>query len=195
MPDSSTGGFLIPAGAPAPVPLEDAALEDFISTLLVGLTGFDQSLVRPAWQPEPPDTPSFSTNWVAHAIIDSDPDVFGVELHEVAGNGDDVLIRHELITWRIYCYGPAAWATAGLIRDGLQIAQNREALVASGFGLVECGRAMNAPTLAKDRFRKRVDLPLVMRREIQRQYSVLQLASVVGTLSSDALQNQSINRP
>ncbi len=195
MPDSSVAGFLVPAGAPAPVPLEGAALEDFISVLLVGLTGFDQSLVRPAWQPEPPDMPAAGTNWVAHAIIDSDPDVNAVEMHEVAGNGDNLLIRHEVITWRVSCFGPGAWATAGAIRDGLQIAQNREALVASGFGLVECGRAVPAPVLVKDRFRYRVDLSLAMRREIQRQFSVLSLLGEVGTLSSEVLQNQSLNRP
>lgn len=191
--DSSTGGFLAPAAAP--LPLQDAALENFISALLIGLTGFDQSLVRPAWQPEPPTTPTIGDDWVAHQIIDSEPDVNAVELHEATGDGDSLLIRHEEITWRISSIGPNAWATAGLIRDGLQIAQNREALVAAGYGLVECGRAIPAPTLVKDRFRYRVDFSLVIRREIQRQYPVLQLLSEVGTLSTDVLQNQSINRP
>lgn len=195
MPDSSVAGYLLPAVAPAPVPLEGAALEDFISTMLIGVSGLTQDLVRPGWQPEAPDTPPLGTNWLAHAITDSDPDVYAVEMHEPTGNGDDLELRHETITWTISCFGPGAWALAGLVRDGLQIAQNREVLVSNGFGLVECGRARPAPVVVKDRYRYRVDMPLVMRREIQRQYPVLQLVAEVGTLSTEVLQNQSINRP
>src|SRR5258708_23475358 len=135
--DSSVAGFLAPAGAP--LPLQDSALEDFISTLLAGLTGFNQANVRPAWQPEPPDTPAVGTDWVAHQIIDSVPDVNAVELHEPTGQGDSLLIRHEEITWRISCIGPNAWATAGLLRDGPQIPQNRAALLAPGYRPLECG--------------------------------------------------------
>lgn len=194
--DSSTGGYLVQQLTPfwqqnpplGPLlALEGTVLEDFISALLVGLTGLDQTLVRPAWQPEPPNTPALGSDWVAHQIIDSDPDFNAVELHNDDGQGNmnDTFIRHEEITWRLSCIGPNAWKYAGLIRDGLQVEQNRAVLISVGMGLVECGRATPAPMLVKDRYRYRVDLSLTLKREIQRTVPIDSLASASGTLKSD----------
>lgn len=63
---STTGGFLPPA--PAPAPLEGAALMDAIQAWVVGVTGMDGKLVRPAWQPEPPVVPEAGASWAAFRL-------------------------------------------------------------------------------------------------------------------------------
>ena len=61
--DSSSGGYLLPASAPAP--LEGLDLLRFVQQWIVGVSGLPGEQVRPRWQPEPPDIPQAGTCWAA----------------------------------------------------------------------------------------------------------------------------------
>jgi hypothetical protein len=139
-PDSSTGGYLAPTSGP----IEDDALLDLIQGAIVGITGITGQLVRPRWQLEPPDAPDVGTNWCAFGIVDRDQDTFGVEQWNPEA-GNETVIRHETINILASFYGPGCDGLAMQLRDGLILAQNREALGGQGLEFISCGKPQRAP--------------------------------------------------
>lgn len=180
---SATGGYLVPSNSE---PLEDDALTDFLQALVVGVTGMAGSLMRPRWQAEPPNLPSFGTTWGAVGVVATRPDVNGVELHDPNGDGSDVVIFHEEIDFMVSLYGPLNETMANRIRSGLQTAQNREPLTLAAMGLVRISGNTKTSELIKERWLPRTDLTVTLRREIRRVYPVLNLESASGTLVTAA---------
>jgi hypothetical protein len=174
MPNTSaSGGYLLPAAAPAPV--EGDAFEDFLHDVIQGITGMDATLIRPRWQDEPPNMPQASNTWCAFGIASWIPDTYAIEELDPAGDGSVNLIRHETDELLASFYGPDAQRYASYLRDGLQVSQNRAALVAAGVGLVRTGNVVQVPSLVKERWQRRVDLPITVRRQILRNYPVMYL--------------------
>lgn len=191
---SATGGYLVPA--PSPAPLEGQDFNRFLQQIVVGITGMEGNLVRPRWQPEPPNWPAVGSDWAALGIIGRKADTFAVELHDPNGDGSSELRRHEEVELLVSFYGPNADLNAELLRDGLQISQNREVMQLASMNLVETGECLAVPSLEKDKWLYRVDLRVVIRRQIRRVYPVLNLLSANGTLNTDEpLQSVSINTP
>src|ERR1700694_2060232 len=130
MTDSSTGGYLIPSAAPAP--LEGQALLDFLQGVIVGITGLAGTMVRPVWQSGPPNIPDAGTAWCAFRITTRPSSTFPHVKHDPAGQGADALQRHEALHVLCSFYdlgsGGQADGLAALLRDGLSIPQNREIL-------------------------------------------------------------------
>lgn len=185
---SATGGYLIPEVLPAP--LEDAALDDFLQTVLVGVTGLDPTLVRPRWQEIVPDLPDRSVDWCGFGVISRKSDTFAYIGHDgllSQAEGADLLQRHEELNLRASFYGPNCQYYGTLLRDGLEIPQNREQLFLAGMGLVSVGDVERAPELVKNIWLSRADLPIVIRRQVLREYPVLNLLSMQGTLATPAI--------
>lgn len=186
--NSSTGGYLTPDGVIAP-PLEDDALDDFLGDVVAGITGLDRdTAVRPRWQQEPPNLPARTINWVAVGVARRTADTNAVELHDptaASGAGADTIIRHEDLELICSFYGPRCQAIGSALRDGLAVAQNREALLAAGMALVSVSDLTKAPEMIKSAWYNRADLTVVVRREVRREYSVLSLLSAVGELITD----------
>jgi hypothetical protein len=187
---SATGGPLAPNPTPAPQPLEGQALLTFLQGWMVGILGISGTLVRPRWQPEPPNIPTEGTAWVALGITARPSDTYPF-IGRVAGVIDaDQLQRHEQLNILCSFYdlgsGGQADSLAAILRDGVAVPQNRELLAANGMGLTEIGEPLTVPSLLKQRWLYRVDLPLVVGRQIVRQYPVLSLQSAVGTLVAEA---------
>lgn len=185
--DSSSGGYLAPS--PATPPLEGQALLDFIQGTIAGITGLDGTLVRPYAQSEPPNLPSEGNAWCAFKIASRKTDTFAFVQHNADGNGSDALQRNEELTILASFYdlgsGGAADGLASLLRDGLQIPQNREALTLQSFDLVRTTDLVAVPVMVKSRWLYRVDMEVIMRRRISRLYPILNVLSVQGTIVSD----------
>jgi hypothetical protein len=182
MPNTSaTGGYLLPD--PTTNPIDDGALDAFLQAIVVGVTGLAGSLVRPRWQPEPPNLPDYGTDWAAIGVTDYEPDDFAVEIWNPNTLSTD-LQRQEKLSILVRFYGPNARSYSGLFRDGLQLDQNREQLYINGFALVNTGRPLRVPELIKDRWLDRVDIPWTCRRAIDRNYQVLSLVSAGITLEA-----------
>lgn len=198
--NSSTGGYLAPAGSPAP--LEGQALNRFIQGWVVGITGLAGSMVRPRWQPEPADIPDAGDAWAAIGITERPSDTFPYVGHDPAGgtgDGADNLQRHEMlgVLASFYDLGTNGLADyyASLLRDGAAIAQNRETLETSGFNLIDVGDMTTVPSLLKSRWLYRVDLPFRLRRAIARSYPVLNVETGIVTIveQNAAGENVTIN--
>ncbi|UNA00774.1 hypothetical protein ZHS_18 [Edwardsiella phage vB_EpM_ZHS] len=158
-----------------PNPLEDDALIDAMQATVVGVTGLDPTLVRPRNQPAPPNLPDFSLNWASLGLTVTDSDSYAF-VRQV--NDTDMELEHDQeITLLAIFYGSSAQSYVGLLRDGLQIEQNRWALGALGVKLVSTGRERHIPSLLKEIWQQRYDLPVVWRRRVRRVYKS---ASVIG---------------
>lgn len=185
--DSSSGGYLAPGASPAP--LEDAALVAFLQGIFVGITALSGDLVRPRWQQTPPNQHAIGTNWMAFGIMNRKADTFAYEMHAPAlngGNGNDYLTRNEELEILCSFYGTSADTSAALVRDGLQVGQNREAMLLAGMGLIECGDIISVPDIVNSQWVYRVDMPVRLRRAIVRTYPILHLLSAPGSVTDSA---------
>lgn len=183
--DSSTGGYLQPL-ATSP-PLEDAALDAVFQQLVAGLTGLPGSMVRPRWQPVVPKQPEPTQNWCAIGVTEDDPDDYPAVIHQSTGNGHDNFYQHETLNVLASFYGPNSMSFAKLARNGLYIAQNREALMAAGFDVLEAKRITAAPELVNQQWIRRYDLTIRIRRQVVRAYPVLNILSADGTLEAGSV--------
>ncbi len=175
---SATGGYLLPSttsGLPGSL-----TLDQFIQTVLVGISGIDGTLVRPRWQEAPPANPPLSTNWIAFGVALDAPDIYAY----VGVNPDTSVSSQRQQGLEVQCcfYGPNAIDNATLVCDGFQIQQNLEALRAANMGFVETGQILHVPELVNERYINRYEMAVVLRREIQRTYPILSIVSATGTI-------------
>jgi hypothetical protein len=184
---SSAGGFVHPDITPAP--LDGLHLNDFLQAVFVGLTGLDGTLVRPAFQPEPGNTPDAGVAWMAFQYTSRPIDVFPALIHHPEGDGYDEFQRHEElhVLCSFYDLGSSGLADeyCGLLRDNLMIPQNAEVFTQAGMGVAMVGDKTVVPLLKQMRWQYRVDLPLIVRRAVVRNYPILNLLQAVGTLTTD----------
>lgn len=183
MPNTSaTGGPLAPL--PSPAPLDGQELLDKIQEWVVGVTGMEGTLVRPSWQPEPPNVPTAGEAWCALAIKRRPFDNYPAVVH---GDNVDHFQRHERLDVLASFYdlgsGGEADALAGLLRDGCMVAQNLEALLP--IRLETVGDYIAVPALLKTRWQYRADLDITLIRQIDRDYRVLDLLGADITIQSD----------
>lgn len=177
MPNTSaTGGYILPNGTPA-APLQDLALVLVFQRLVVGVTGLPGDMVRPRWQPNPPNMPNNGVSWVALGISAQTPQGFPYIEHDGTGDGRDLFQRQETVTVLGSFYGPDAGKNAGLVSDGLMVEQNRYELVENRIGLVYVDEARAVPSLINNQWYNRLDMPITVNREILRAYPVLNLLS------------------
>lgn len=181
---SATGGYLAPASSPAP--LEGEGLLAFLQGVVVGITGLPGDMVRPRWQAEPPNIPAAGSVWAAIGVTTRPTDAYAYTRELNTGTE---LQRHEEmdLLCSFYDLGSTGQADAmcALLRDGFQIAQNREPLFRNGMGLVHTDDAVAVPSLLKMRWLYRVDMNVKLRRVILRNYPVLTILSEVGTLKAN----------
>lgn len=172
---SATGGYLTPVGTAAPA--EDVELDRILQGMVKGITALPGPMVRPRWQQEIPKQPEPSANWCAIGVTDSKSDANPSITHNGTGDGADWYSRHEALTVLASFYGPESKAFAGLLRDGIYIPQNREALRTHRMVFVSASEVKPVPELVNQQWIRRYDLFLEMRREIVRTYPVLNILS------------------
>lgn len=177
MPNTSaTGGYLQPASTATPV--ADLDLDLVVQALVAGVTGLPGDRVRPRWQPTQPRMPEITVDWCAVGVTVTDTERGTAYInHDGTAEGHDDLVRHEQLEVLASFYGPSAVRNAALLRDGLQIAQNRAALDTQGMAFVEAGPVRTVPELVNEQWLRRCDLSLTLRRVVRREYPVLNILS------------------
>jgi len=191
MNTSSSGGYLTPiASPPAPLVLDDQALWVFLQNLFVGITGTiagNQFFYN--WQTEPANLPSTpKTSWASFGVESTFITQYEFVGHVPAAPpmfAYDEYQAHEDLKILLSFYGPQAHTNAKILRDGLQIPQNREPLLNAGMGLVNVGDIVTVPELIKQDWLMRVDFPVTIRRAVVRWYGVNDIAEADVTIYTD----------
>jgi len=158
------------------VPAEGQDLDNFIQQLVAGICQLSPNFVFPRWQPEPPILPGATTNWASVGVTDQELlHGWAVIMHDPADGGRDVMEQYEEFTVLCSFYGPNADLYDSLLRDGLQIPQNREILQLYAMGVVQFYSKTVVPELIKNTWLRRVDREIKFTRAVLRQYPVLNL--------------------
>lgn len=182
--DSSQSGYL----APGPPPAYDTALEDLFQAVCVGITSLPGNMVRPKWQPQPANSPDQSANWAAIGVEVKERQWDAYLEHDgnaASGTGETTLSGTEVLHVTFSFFGPGSQGNATILRDGMSITQNRDALSAQGVKFVEFMEPVNLPALLKDVWGRRVDLKAVFRRTVSRTYAIRNFASASGTIDNE----------
>ena len=181
---SATGGYITPEGIP---PLNDQSLRRFLHSVIAGITGIQDDLVRQTWATNPGPIPSIDVDWVSYGITSQRPD--NAPYQEQTDNEFSVMKRHEEIDIACIFYGPNNQSYSTILRDGMYLSQNREQLFSVGMGLVGFSDSVHVPDLVNDRYFDRTDITMTLRREIIREYPILHFLGADGQI----IANREIN--
>ena len=183
MPNTSaTGGYLADVTQPA----EGVAFRRFIGELLRGVTGLPGDMVRPSWQENPPPMPAYGADWLAYGVTARRVEAGDPWQAEKTDGTGSALRRHEMLDVQCTAYGNNAEAILAALRDGLDVAQNREKLFLASMTVADCGQIVHTPELVNERWWNRADMTITLRREVRREYPILTFLAAAGSV--DALR-------
>lgn len=180
MTTSATGGYLSPTTQLLPGGL---TLVQYLQAVIVGITSLPGDLVRPGWQANPPKRPDISVNWCSFSVMVMSPDANAYVEEKADGSGQKMQ-RHEVIQLVCRFYGPLCQDFAGVLRDGLQLSQNRDSLSAGNMGFQGTSETVFVPELLNERFFQRCDITVFLTRQINRDYQVLSFESAGGEIEA-----------
>lgn len=176
---SSVAGFLAPISAP----LYDNPLDDFLHAFLVALSTIPGALVRPRWQPEPPNLPNFSTDWLAWGITEMEEDRFA---YQGQVQDDEGLVeRDEILTMLMSFYGPRSAQLAKQVSASMQLGQNRSYLRAQNMSVIEVLDPVKVPALLKEKWVPRVDQRVRFRRRATWAYKIRTIEQAEASLHNE----------
>lgn len=178
---SATGGYL----GESSTLLSITDLEDAWHDIIAGITGLDNTLVRPSRQLDPAQQPDALTDWCAFDIVRVSSDPWLDVAHVSTGQGSDSVVDHDRYEVGAVFYGPSADTNAGLLRRGLYVWQNRSALRSVGIALQSVGDPVTVPELDSMVWRQRVDLSARFIVESRGSYAVLNLLRSTGDIIGD----------
>jgi hypothetical protein len=177
--NSSTVGYIKPQ-TPNPPPFGKLSFEQFLQTVFVGVSGLPGDLVRPKWQVNPPAQPDILVDWLAIGLAEDDADTFTYS--GVDDNGNNQFMRMEALAVQCTFYGPNSLDYMRIVRDGLQLGQNREALQKALMDFVNTSKGMRVPDLVNERWVNRWEMTAYFRRQDMRVYPILDFVSGSGSV-------------
>lgn len=164
--------YVQPTGAP----LEGAAFVDLLQQWVAGVTSLPGTMVRPRWQLEPPNIPDTGDAWAAIGITTRKRDAFPFVGTDQADTAVVQSNQEFTLLCSFYDTGDNGRADyyAEALCAGAAIPQNREPLADAGAVLVSIPtEGIAVPVLLKQRWKYRVDVAVVMRRQTAWTYPVL----------------------
>jgi hypothetical protein len=191
MSTSATGGYLVQTETPLP---GDLTFEQYIQQVFVGMLGVDGTQVRPKWQKNAAKfDPTPEDNTLMFGVTEVLPDANSFQKFDSEGN--TVMQRHEEISILCSFYGELSKQRAIQLRDAFEISQNRDALREANMGLKSISPTTNVSELKGQVWFKRVDMTIVLKRQVDKTFSVLALVGVQGTIEGQKSNDQIENVP
>lgn len=181
---SATGGYIQPL---TPPPISGDQLDGVMQALVVGVTGLPGNLVRPRWQSIEPKSPDLSVDWCGIGVIEYVAESNVSHTHSGVGLGSSTSYQVEKMVVSASFYGPNCRSNAALLRAGLMMAQNREALSLLEISLAgEPTAASRVPELVNGQWLDRADLQFaIVRREVW-VWPIENVLGIVANVVTDA---------
>lgn len=185
---SATGGYLAPTSTPGGAQ-NDQALRRLLQPVITGLLDIPGDLVRPRWQPNPPDTPEEDVTWAAVGTPTKTPDSSAAILHS---GSQSLVTRDEVLTVLCTFYGPNSETLSEQFSLGMWLSQNREKLTLAGYGLQDVGPSITVPELVNEKWRYGYNVELTLRRKQAYNYAIEDLTGAqfvpnIETLPADTI--------
>lgn len=179
---SATGGYLQPVAAP----IGDNALARVMHGLIAGVTGLSGSMVRKKWQRNMPAIPANGIDWCAFAI--ANVEAYNTYQVQIVSGNDTAMRQSQYEAFDLECsfYGDNCQQYAAMLRDGLHVAQNREAMYLAGIAVRGGTVIVHVPELINDQWQDRCDITIAMARDTSAQYDVLHFLGAHGSIVDDA---------
>ena len=181
MNNSATSGYLLPQSQPSS--FGELSFQQFLQTILVGISGLPGNLVIPRWQLDDPKQPEIGINWISFGLTEDDSDTNAYVGIDSSGNNQ--FMRMEALTLQCSFYGPNSLEVGKAVRDGLQITQNLQTLQAANMGFVNTSTMTRVPDFVNEQWVDRWEMSIYMRRQIMRVYPILTFVSGSGILHSN----------
>jgi hypothetical protein len=156
------------------IPMTGQQLHRFWHDVIMNILDFDATLVRPRWQIEPPNQPPLTTDWISFGIIKNTYDTYSYK--EYNADGYCVNKYHNFVIL-ISFYGPDCAKNELLLRQGLDIPQNREVISLFNQAFIELEDAINTSELVNGRWVQRLDVKMHIRRNMTIFYPVNDIES------------------
>lgn len=154
-----------------------------LQTWVRAVTRLQNTDVRPRWQATAPNFPAPDHDWCAVGVLSDEPEP-GTPHQEMTDAGL-LLRRHRIVNALVTFYGPAAEEYAGRLSDGGYVEPNRGLLNEVGITLVTFEPMRHVPELFNSIWINRVDLPIRLRRAVERTYALTHVVSADGHVNSD----------
>lgn len=171
-----------------PAPLAAPRAVDLITAVISATTGIPPALVRPRWQPTPPQQPPPGTLWAAVGVTRRLAEGYSWQgMTTSPGTTTEALLLKRWETVEVLCsfYGPNSEDQAELFRDSLYLGQNLEALIANGFQVTGLDDVLAVPDLTNWQWIDHQDVRLTLARELDRYFPMQSLQEGNGTLDTD----------
>lgn len=175
--------------------LDDDALADLIQQVVVGITGLPGNMVRPRWQPDAPNTPDVSLDWVAFGTASLAPQWNAYQYY------DKVLDTYfvegtQVVECLFSFYGPNHSRHREEFLDGLQLDMNLQQLVDNQIKFMSFASPVQVPALFKNQYRLRSDVKVFFNRWVKRAYPVGYYSSASGSIDNEKFVTPfSVNPP
>jgi hypothetical protein len=183
--NSANPGYLTPV---TPLPLDGAAFDQFLQSVVAGISGLPGTNVIPRWQPEPPAQPARNVDWASVGVSRTIRQGFGYALFDPQGSGGNgSLTQTTWVLQEVACsfYGPNCVSYAELFKDGLNVGQNRDALTTQQVSVQDVGEPNRLPELTAMGWVDRADLTFTVNRAKDRTYAIFSIVSSTGTITTD----------
>ena len=171
-----------------PAPLAAPRVIDLVTATLSALTGIPPTLVRPRWQPTPPQQPTAGTSWAAVGVTRRLATGYTHQVMScLPGTETPALLLRRWAALTVLCsfYGPVSEDLAEQFRDGLYIVQNLSAWYINGLKLTEVGEVLAVPDLTNWQWIDHQDVRLELVREFDRYYPLQSLVEGDATINAD----------
>jgi hypothetical protein len=165
--------------ATAPLLPSNDELVTMVIEVLRGVTGMPPGLIRPRWQPKAPNWPAEGIDWVSVGVVRTVPSDYGGQTFS-----DEKLVHQQHLTVEclLSIYGPSAVRIAGVVRAGLQMTLNQDAIHGIGLAVQDVGATTTLSEEVNSVFIPRLDLPVQFRMVMSTTYNVPEIRKSGGTI-------------
>lgn len=173
-----------------PVPLAAPGIVDLLTALVAATTSLAPSLVRPRWQPTPPEQPPAGTPWAAVGVTRRTGQGYTHQvMSTLPGTATEALLVRRWAAFEalVSFYGPNGDDLAELFRDSVQLNQNLAGLYLYGVKVTGVGDVQAVPDLVNLQWIDHQDVPFDLVREFDRYYPVRSILQGIVTVTADVL--------